>query len=143
MDSITEKDWLPVFLSEFHKTHLKSMGFKKVRRTFSRDMGLYREKFNFQGSDSNGISGWRFYLNVGVEFKDLPPENRWSYFPNTHWAARSESLVEHSPKEWMYDLETNKELLAKRLLEVMNIASQVIVSDVKEIREDYLRKIKE
>ncbi|MEP6896698.1 MAG: DUF4304 domain-containing protein [Chloroflexota bacterium] len=97
MHSVNEKDWLPIFLSEFHKTHLKPLGFKKVRRTFSRDMGSYWERFNFQGSDSNGINGWKFYLNVGVEFKDLPAESYWAGFPNTHWTSRIEGLVKNSP----------------------------------------------
>jgi hypothetical protein len=61
------KEWLDEFLSDFHRGYLKEPGFKKARRTFSRDMGDYWERFNFQGSMSNypDHESWRFYLNVG------------------------------------------------------------------------------
>ena len=143
MKSVSERDWFPIFLSELHKTHLRPMGFKKVNRTFSRDMDSYWERFNFQGSSSNGINGWRFYLNVGVEFKDISPEIYWSGFPNTHWTTRSESLVPGSPKEWRYDINTNKVTLAKKLIEVISVAGQVIANDINNIRKDYLRKIQQ
>ena len=140
MNLISEKVWLPTFLSEFHKTQLKPAGFKKIRHTFSRDMGLYWERFNFQGSDSNGINGWRFYLNVGVEFKEIPPEKYWSGFPNTHWSTRSEFLVQNSPKEWMYGIYTDKENLSKKLSEVIHVASKVMANNLNKIRREYLNK---
>lgn len=62
-------------LSEFHRQQLKPLGFKKVRHTFSRDKETYVERFNFQGSawnTSESNEPWLFYINVGIEFKDLP-----------------------------------------------------------------------
>ena len=106
-------------------------------------MDSYWERFNFQGSDSNGINGWQFYLNVGIEFKDLPAEIYWSGFPHTHWTTRIEELVPNSPKIWKYDIATDKELLAKKLLDVINMASQVMIKDAREIRKKHLRKINE
>ena len=132
------KDWLPNFLSEFHRSRLKPLGFKKDRRTFSRDMGSYWERFNFQGDEFNGVAGWRFYLNVGVEFKDLAPRKYWSGFPHTHWTTRAEILVPGSPKEWEYDADTEKFVLAYTLRQVMTQASQAVAGDIDRIRERVL-----
>jgi len=46
------KEWLDQFLSDFHQNYLEELGFKKARRTFSRDMSEYWERFSFQESMS-------------------------------------------------------------------------------------------
>ncbi len=132
------KEWLPHFLSEFHQAQLKPLGFKKERRTFSRDMGSYWERFNFQGDEFNGIAGWKFFLNVGVEFKDLVPRVYWSGFPHTHWTTRTETLVPGSPKEWEYGADAETFVLAYTLRQVMMRASQAIADDIDRIRERVL-----
>jgi hypothetical protein len=38
------KEWLDQFLSHFNQDYLKELGYKKARRTFSRDMGSYWER---------------------------------------------------------------------------------------------------
>jgi hypothetical protein len=111
------KDWLPNFLSEFHRSQLKPLGFKKERRTFWRDMGAYRECFNFQGDEFNGVAGWRFYLNVGVEFGDLPAREHWSGFPHT----LTETIV-----------------LACTLRQVTTEASRAVAGEIDQIRERVL-----
>src|SRR5215213_1963631 len=102
--------WLDQFLTDFHQTYLKELGFRKVRHTCSRDMGSYWERFNFQGSTSNGAGSqyWKFYLNVGAEFKDIEPERNWSGFAHTHWADRIETVVSGAPPSWGYDLDTDR-----------------------------------
>jgi hypothetical protein len=111
------KDWLPNFLSEFHRSQLKPLGFKKERRTFWRDMGAYRECFNFQDDEFNGVAGWRFYLNVGVEFGDLPAREHWSGFPHT----LTETIV-----------------LACTLRQVTTEASRAVAGEIDQIRERVL-----
>jgi hypothetical protein len=118
------------------------MGFKKERRTFSRDMGSYWERFNFQGDEYNGSAGWRFYLNAGVEFKSFAPRAHWSGFPHTHWTTRTNILVPGSPKEWEYELETEKFVLAYTLKQVITQASMIIAADIDQIREQYLANLK-
>ena len=46
------KQWMATFFSEFHKEYMKPLGFKKDDQTFSRHMGEYQERFNFQGSSN-------------------------------------------------------------------------------------------
>jgi hypothetical protein len=129
------KTWLPAFLSEFHRAQLRALGYRKERRTFSRDMGAYWERFNIQGDDYNGVAGWRFYLNAGVEFKDIPARIHWSGFPHTHWTNRMDRLVPGSPKDWEYDEDTEKFILAYTLRQVITQASQVMAGDIDRIRE--------
>lgn len=123
--------WLNQFLSEFHQAYLKKLGFKKVRHTFSRDMGDYWERFNFQGSAWNGASDqyWTFYLNVGVEFKDLEPRRHWSYFPHTHWAERIQTVVSDAPADWEYNLNTDRHALMRELASYMSRASEKMATE--------------
>jgi hypothetical protein len=136
------KKWLDEFLSEFQKNNLKALGFKKVRRTFSRDMGDYWERFNFQGSMSNypDVKNWRYYINLGVEFKDLEARRYWSLFPNTHWSERIESVVKEAPAMYEYNENTNKNELAEKLKGYILEASQKMSQEIKVLREYYLEK---
>ena len=132
--------WLNQFLSDFHQAYLKKLGFKKVRHTFSRDMGSYWERFNFQGSAWNGAGDeyWTFYLNVGVEFKDLEPERNWSYFAHTHWADRMETVVSSAPSAWDYNLDTDREALMESLASYILKASEKIATEIAGLRSHYL-----
>lgn len=134
------KNWLDEFLSELHKEHLKKLGFKKVRRTFSRDMGGYWERFNFQGSSCNysDVEDWRFYINLGVEFKDLTPRRNWSLFPPTHWSERIRQVVKSAPEYVVYNKTTNKEELAEKLEAYILEASRKMSEEIKGLRSYYL-----
>jgi hypothetical protein len=134
------KEWLDQFLSDFHRGYLKELGFKKTRRTFSRDMGDYCERFNFQGSTSNypDHESWRFYLNVGVEFKGLESRRYWSLFPHTHWAVRVASVVPSAPSKYEYNLQTNREGLMLQLSSYLQRASEKIARESEGIRLHYL-----
>ena len=134
------KEWLNQFLSEFHRGYLKELGYKKASRTFSRDMGSYWERFNFQGSRSNDPDRdkWRFYLNVGVEFKDLEPRKYWSLFPHTHWSTRVESIVHKAPRQYEYNSRTNRETLRRELFSYLQSASEKIARESANIRIQYL-----
>lgn len=132
--------WLDDFLSEFHKNHLKELGFKKIRRTFSRDMGDYWERFNFQGSswNSSDTQDWRYYINLGVEFKDLEARRNWSYFPHTHWSGRIESVVKSASAIGEYNENTNKKELAEKLKGYILEASQKMSDEMEGLRAHYL-----
>src|SRR5438046_2062639 len=96
-DSVTQ------FFSRLHREHLKARGYKKVRYTFSRDMGGYTERIQFQGISWNDAnSPWRFYITFGVEFPDLPSRSPCRDFPATHCWARIERVVPGAPNQ--YDL---------------------------------------
>ena len=132
--------WLNQFLSDFHQAYLKKLGFKKVRHTFSRDKDDYWERFNFQGSAWNSAENkyWTFYLNVGVEFKDLEPRRNWSYFPQTHWADRIQSVVSGAPGGWDYNLNTDPEALMQELASYILKASEEMAAEILGLREHYL-----
>lgn len=134
------KKWLDQFLGDFHRGYLKKLGFTKVRRTCSRDMGEYWERFNFQGSMSNypDRENWRFYLNVGVEFKDLVPRQYWSLFPHTHWSERVESVVPSAPRVYEYNLRTDREAMMGELFSYIQRASEKIAMEHAGIRSHYL-----
>jgi hypothetical protein len=132
--------WLNQFLTDFHKAHLKELGFRKVQHTFSRDMGAYWERCNFQGSTWHSAESeyWTFYLNVGLEFKDLEPQRNWSYFPHTHWAGRMETVVSSAPSAWDYNLRTDQEALMRDLLSSMLKASEKMAAEMDGLRRHYV-----
>jgi hypothetical protein len=134
------KEWLSSWLSELHRVHLKPKGFKKSRRTFSRDKGTYWERFNFQGSSQNyaGVAHWRFYLNVGVEFKNLEPRRYWSLFPHTHWSERADRLVANTPGHWEYNLSTDRATLAEDMVALMMSASHYVANRIDVIHKEYV-----
>ncbi|MGB4812658.1 MAG: DUF4304 domain-containing protein [Methylophilaceae bacterium] len=82
------------FFSDLHKAHLKSLGYKKIRHTFSRELPDYIERVQLQGSawNSSGKS-WLFYINIGIQFSDLPRSELDRDFPNTHAHGRIGSIV--------------------------------------------------
>jgi hypothetical protein len=134
-------DWLNKFLSEFHKLYLKEVGYKKTYRTFSRDMNAYWERFHFQGSDSNGLyPHWKFYLNVGIEFKDIEPRRNWAGFAHTHWAKRIDSLVPNASAYWSYNQETRQEDLMAELFSLFKLASERLIVESPKFRTFYLNK---
>ena len=135
------KSWLPTLLSELHRESLKPQGYRKERRTFVRDCGAYKERYNFQGSSWNGTGvKWRFYLNVGLEFTDLEPRQIWSYFANTHWATRIPSVVPEAPHWWDYSEQTDRAEIKKELAQLICRASEGLKVEASNIRNRYLAK---
>ena len=132
----TLKTLLNTLLSDVHREHLKPVD----GRTFSRDKGNYFERFHFQGSTQNyaGVEDWRFYINVGVEFKDLEPRRWWSLFPHTHWATRIDALVSGAPSHWTYNLGTDREEFINEIAMLVNSASASMARDIDRIRQQCL-----
>ena len=137
------KSWLPTLLSELHREILKPQGYRKEGKTFVRDCGPYKERYNFQGSSWNGTGvKWRFYLNVGLEFTDLEPERDWSYFANTHWATRVRGVVPEAPKQWDYSEKTNRAEIKKEIAQLICRASEGLKAEASNIRNQYIAKRK-
>jgi len=135
------KDWLINFLSDLHQTRLKPLGYRKNEKTFSKDMGVYWLRFNFQSSRSNGLSDtWEFFINIGVEFKDLEPEPWWSFFAHTHWASRIDEVIPDAPANWRYHLSTNRDDLAQEITELLVKATGGMAKDIEHIRDEYIVK---
>jgi len=125
------------FLSQLHREHLKPRGYKKSRHTFSRDCGAFTERFQVQGSAWNDASGpWRFYINVGVEFHDVPPREPARDFPGTHCWTRIENLVPGAPAE--FDLPVDdQEAFGAAVAGCVKAASERIGSGIGGARSAY------
>ncbi len=136
----TLKSLLNTLLSDVHRKHLKPIGFKKNERTFSRDKGSYWERFHFQASRRNypGVEDWRFYINVGVEFKDLEPRRWWSYVAHTHWAARLGTVVPGAPSHWTYNLSTDREAFSHEIATLVTEASVSVATSLDRVRQECL-----
>ncbi len=140
------KKWIPEFLSAFHKEVMKPLGYRKSGRTFHREMGGYRERIYFQGCRRVPFC---FYINVGVEFKDIQDYDCCRNFvliPCTHWAERIRSLVPGSPGEWVIQDDTDREALKKSLSELIPRASAEMSARIGPLRDevdDRLKKMAE
>lgn len=130
-DSVTQ------FFSSLHREHLKAQGYKKVRHTFSRALDGFVERIQFQGSDWNDAdSPWRFYINFGVEFSDLPPRTPCRDFPATHCWTRIEHIVPDAPKQ--YDLpDASTAAFAGELAGYLDCASRQVARQIRQIRSSY------
>jgi len=124
-------------LTKVHAERLRPLGFRKTARTFSRDRGGYWERFHFQGSAWSAGDRGRFYLNVGVEFKDQPERQWWSYFGRTHWARRVGEIVPGAPADWEYGSDADMEILSRELAELIEAASRSIAADIERLRQCY------
>jgi Domain of unknown function (DUF4304) len=125
------------FFGTLHQRYLKPYGFKKVRHTFSRENADYTERFQFQGSAWNdSASPWRFYINVGVEFHNIPARVPCRDFPRTHCWTRIERLVSDVPSE--YELpESNTEEFASQIAGYLESASLHVAREIQQIRQAY------
>lgn len=82
------------FFSMLHSGYLKPRGFKKVRHTFSRELGGFGEHYQLQGSSWNDeATDWRFYINCGISFRGIPRREPDRDFPHVHAWARAPHLV--------------------------------------------------
>ncbi len=134
------QDYVREFFSRLHVTHLKGRGYKKVRHTFSRPMDGYAERIQFQGSAWNDSNGpWRFYINFGIEFHDLPSVERRD-FPATHCWTRIEHISADAPSEYDLSVENSADL-ASRVAFYLESGSRHVQQHVQEIRKSYDARI--
>ena len=128
------------FFSEFHRQKLKPIGFKKINHTFSRGQEIYIERFNFQGSawNSSDINEpWIFYINVGVQFDDLPLPIPNLDFPKTHWNWRIESLLRCDNNGCELCFSSDMQKFSQKLLTGIESASHKLTENIVEIRRLY------
>lgn len=125
------------FFSRLHQSHLKPSGYKKVRQTFSRNLGDYSERIQFQGSAFNDASRpCRFYINFGVEFHELRPRIPCRDFPETHCWTRIQKIVPGAPSH--YDLpEKDVAGFAERISSLLASASGTVAQGVQGLRQTY------
>jgi hypothetical protein len=118
------------FFSDLHRDYLKPRGYRKVRHNFSRDMDGYGERFEFQGSSYNDSDGpWRFYINVGVDFPDIPPRG----------PVRIETVVAGAPKH--FDLVSpDASDLMRSVADLVESASAQVGAQLPEIRDAFVEK---
>jgi len=118
------------FLSDLHRLYLKPRGYRKVRHSFSRAMDGYAEQFEFQGSSFNDASRpWRFYINVRVEFPDVPHRP----------PVRIESVVSGAPKE--FDLPApHADTFVSEIAGLLASASDQVASQLPEIRQAFIEQ---
>lgn len=134
------REYVKDFFSTLHQRYLKPDGFTKVRHTFSRKKVDYTERFQFQGSAWNdAASPWRFYINVGVEFHNIPARVPCLDFPRTHCWTRIEKLVLDVPSQ--YDLpDSNTEQFASQIAGYLQSASMLVAREYQQIRQAYESK---
>jgi len=124
------------FFSDLHRSYLKGKGYRKQRHTFTRDHPGFTERVQFQGSAWNSSgSPWRFYINVGVQFRDLPPRLPDRDLPGTHCWARIESLVPEAPSE--FELTSQQHQISADLVRLVEMASQRVAQQIDAVRERY------
>lgn len=126
------------FFVRLHQAHLKPRGYTKVRQTFSRCIGGYTERVQFQGSAFNDVSRpCRFYINFGVEFQGIRARVPCRDFPETHCWTRMEAIVRGAPNQ--YDLpDGNVEELAAFIANLVFSASESVTQRIQVIREVYI-----
>lgn len=113
------------FFSLLHNTYLKPAGYSKERFTFARDAGAYIERVQFQGSSWNSAGeSWRFYINVGLQFKGIPPRYPDRDFPRTHLWERIGNIVD-APSQFDLSVESTT-ILASEINASIVLASAVI-----------------
>jgi len=125
------------FFSGLHQTYLKPKGYKKVRQTFSRAVGDYTERVQFQGSAFNDSSRpCRFYINFGVEFHDLRPRVPCRDFPETHCWTRIEAIFPGVPSQ--YDLPDESVAdFTEHIATLLASASDSVAQRIQVIRQSY------
>jgi hypothetical protein len=125
------------FFSDLQRDHLKAMGFKKVRHTFSRARPGFTERIQFQGSSWNDPERpWTFYLNYGIQFHGVPPRTSDRDLPGTHCLTRIGWLVPGAPKD--FALSGDRDELKRRLASLVDQASARVAGQLQELRERYV-----
>ena len=90
----SERPEVSEYFATLHSAVFKPRGYSKLRRTFEKEYEGYAVAFQFQGSDWNDASrAWRFYLNTGIRFPDLPRRDPDRDFPTIHAWTRVRAAI--------------------------------------------------
>jgi len=134
-----DKKEVEKILSDIQREFLKPKGFKKVRHTYSRAMDGYVEKYQIQGSAWNTKDEpWRFYINCGIFFSDIPRRTPDLDFPETHAHSRASRFVKNAPPH--HDLDnSNIEEIKKEVCSIIEQASDYFKRRWKVVKDSYVR----
>ena len=126
------------FLAELHSVVFKPRGYTKLRRTFQREHDEYAVAFQFQGSDWNSAgSPWRFYLNAGLRFSDLPRRNLDRDFPTIHsWTRVGPALSEWAEPHYEI-VEGEEKLLVGKIAAMVEDSQRYFAANHHLLRQKY------
>lgn len=137
----TERPDVAAFFAELHGSVFKPRGYSRLRHTFQRDEDGYALAFQFQGSDWNSAgSPWRFYLNAGIRFPDVPRCIPDRDFPTIHtWTRVGPGLSEWSePHYEIVDGETKK--LTGKIAAIVHDSEQYFMTNHRILRQKFAEK---
>lgn len=128
-----------IFTATLHERHMKPARFKKKARTFSRAHPAYEEHYNIQGSAWNSPEEpWRFYVNCGLSFPDLPRNVKGSGFFSIHAHQRLGLFVRDTLPH--YDVtEENLESSVDEIARALLLCSDYFSRRHSVIRDSFLR----
>lgn len=120
-----------------YREYLKPLGYRKIRRTFSREHEKYIERYQLQGSAwNNAALPWTFYLNCGISFIGLPRRVPDKGFPHTHASMRASYFTDLAPPQLNVTAE-NMALTVKNVHESIDEVSQFFMRRCECLRESY------
>lgn len=132
-------DLMKRITTNIHAEYLKTMGFKKNRQRFCLTSTNYIVHLDFQSSSWNTLRiSSIFYLNIGVQFTDLPPNPYWTGIPDTHWAGRIHSLVSSAPHQWKCDEKTDIQSLIREIAGLITQGLTEIQKRATDMKQEYL-----
>jgi hypothetical protein len=126
------------FTSLLHREYLKPIGFRKVRRTFSREHEKHIERYQLQGSawNTDGMP-WTFYLNCGITFIGLPRREPDLDFPHAHASMRAGYFTDLALSK--YDVSYDRmALTAENVLDAIKDVSRFFMRRCEHLRTAYL-----
>lgn len=137
----SERPEVKDFFSRLQAEVFKPQGFLKAGKTFTKVFEGFSVAIQFQGSNWNSADEpWRFYLNTGIHFADLPRRTPDKDFPNIHsWTRVGTSLSLSA--EAHYDLEPRKETeLIQNIKKIVEDCLHYFEGQHNKIRTAYLER---
>lgn len=133
-----ERHEVSSFFSELHASVFKPRGYGKVRRTFQKERDGYAVAFQFQGSDWNSAgSPWRFYLNAGLRFLDMPRRVPDRDFPTIHsWTRVGLGLSEWAEPHYEI-VEGEEKLLSGKIAAIVEDSQRYFFRNHELLRQKY------
>jgi hypothetical protein len=134
----SDRPEVSAFFAELHRSVFKPCGYTKLRRTFQKEEEAYAMAFQFQGSDWNSASSpWRFYLNAGLRFPNIPRRYPDRDFPTIHSWIRVGSTLSESA-EPHYDLVAEEQaLLVGKIATVVEDCRRYFATNHGSLRQKY------
>lgn len=110
---------------------LKPLGFKRNKAIFLRETEAYSERYAISGSRWNsGEEPWKFSLDVGVFFVDIPPRDGakglWRY---SHAIGGTDQILKHSPPDFSVT-QSNVEEISRQVADIILKTSATLPSIV-------------